>query len=333
MSRPFSLIICTYMRHKALLTLLNSVKGQTLYPDEIIVVDGSANNETQRSLELNSFKNLSYFKVGSKNKGLTKQRNFGINKLSKHTEIVCFLDDDTELERDYFEILIDTYNKKPEAIAVGGYIINEVKWKPVQESSCSKTFCFDGWERDEPLRFRLRKPLGLLPDVPPGFLPSFSHGRAVGFLPPSGKIYEVEQIMGCALSCKKKVFDNLRFSTYFEGYGLYEDADFCLRLAKIGKLYINTAARLNHYHDHSGRPNKFKYGKMVVRNGWYVWRVKYPCPSFKARFKWHATAFLLTLIRFSNIATTSKKQEALTEGLGRVVGWLSLLINKPKVSA
>lgn len=163
MSRPFSLIICTYMRHKALLALLDSVKQQTLYPDEIIVVDGSTNNETQRSLELNSFKNLSYFKVGAKNRGLTKQRNFGINKLSKHTEIVCFLDDDTELERDYFEILIDTYDKKPEAIAVGGYIINEVKWKPTQESSSSKTFCFDGWERDEPLRFRLRKPLGLLP--------------------------------------------------------------------------------------------------------------------------------------------------------------------------
>jgi GT2 family glycosyltransferase len=90
----------------------------------------------------------------------------------------------------------------------------------------------------------------------------------------------------------------MRFSTYFEGYGLYEDADFTLRLSKIGKLYVNTNAQLGHFHDASGRPNKFLYGKMVVRNGWFVWRVKYPNPSFMARIKWNAIVLLLTFIRF-----------------------------------
>ena len=28
----------------------------------------------------------------------------------------------------------------------------------------------------------------------------------------------------------------------FEGYGLYEDADFSIRVAKIGKLYLNKTA-------------------------------------------------------------------------------------------
>jgi hypothetical protein len=37
---------------------------------------------------------------------------------------------------------------------------------------------------------------------------------------------------------------------------------------------LNTAAQLHHYHDVQGRPNQYQYGKMVVRNGWYVWRVK-----------------------------------------------------------
>jgi hypothetical protein len=70
---------------------------------------------------------------------------------------------------------------------------------------------------------------------------------------------------------------------------------------------------------------------MVLRNGWYVWRVKYPKPTLKARLKWNATAFLLTAIRSTNIITSNSKQAALTESLGRIVGWWSLLFNAPKV--
>ena len=43
----FTLIICTYMRPKPLQTLLQSVNTQTLYPDEILIVDGSRNEETK----------------------------------------------------------------------------------------------------------------------------------------------------------------------------------------------------------------------------------------------------------------------------------------------
>ena len=113
--------------------------------------------------------------------------------------------------------------------------------------------------------------------------------------------------MGGVSSYKKEVFKKIVFSTYFEGYGLYEDADFSLRIAKLGALYVNTSAQLSHHHDASGRPNKFKYGKMVVRNGWYVWRVKYPNPSLKAKFKWNAIVLLLAFIRFSNIFTNNKE--------------------------
>jgi hypothetical protein len=69
---------------------------------------------------------------------------------------------------------------------------------------------------------------------------------------------------------------------------------------------------------------------MVVRNGWYVWRTKNSKPSRKHKLKWHAITILLTVIRFTNVITSSSKKEALTEALGRTVGWWSLLINKPK---
>lgn len=327
----YALIICTYKRPEPLNRLLNSVKTQTAYPNEILIIDGSPSNETQDLISKLTFKNLRYYKVSEADRGLTKQRNFGINLVHENSEIICFLDDDIVLEDNYFEALISTYQKPNNALAVGGYILDETKWTKGDNCDIRKTFCFDGWSRNEPLRFRARKWFGLLPDTDPGYLPTFSHGRSIGFLPPSGKIYQVEQIMGGVSSYKKNVFEKIRFSNYFEGYGLYEDTDFSLRLAKLGDLYVNTNARLYHYHDDSGRPNKFNYGKMVVRNGWYVWRVKYSKPNLKARFKWNATSLLLTVLRFSNVINTRYRQEAFTESLGRVAGWFSLLLNKPKL--
>jgi hypothetical protein len=78
--------------------------------------------------------------------------------------------------------------------------------------------------------------------------------------------------MGGVSSLEKKIFDSIQFSTYFEGL-VFEDADFTLKVAKTGKLYLNTAARpLSVTVD-----NQYQYGRMVVRNG-YVWRTKNPIP-------------------------------------------------------
>ena len=327
----FTLIICTYKRSQPLLKLLLSVQHQTLYPNEILIVDGSPDDFTKEMLTQNSFQNLKYFKVDETDRGLTKQRNYGIARVEEASEVVCFLDDDTILEPNYFEEIIKTYSLFPEVLGVGGYITNETNWTKTTSDYQAKVneFFYDGWKRKDGSRFVWRKKLGLDSNRPPGCLPEFSHGRSIGFLPPSGKIYEVEQLMGGVSSFRKSVFKEFQFSTYFEGYGLYEDADFTLRLSKVGKLYINTNAQLGHYHDASGRPNKYDYGKMVVRNGYYVWRVKYPNPSFKAKIKWHLITLLLTAIRFTNVATTSKRKEALTETLGRISGWFTLFFNPP----
>ena len=320
------------MRPQSLYQLLQSVQNQTKYPDEILIIDGSTNEDTEVILGNNPFDYLKYYSVPPQHRGLTKQRNFGIERVAADSEVVCFLDDDIVLTATYFEELLKTYQIFPEALGVGGYIIDETKIEFVGEKYQPKIdeFYFDGWKRKDGSRFVLRKKLGLDSDCPPGYSSLYSHGRSVGFLPPSGKTYEVEMLMGGVSSFRKKVFDTLYFSTYFEGYGLYEDADFTLRVAKMGKLYLNTAATLYHYHDTAGRPNQYQYGKMVVRNGWYVWRTKNPQPTLNVKFKWHSITILLTIIRFSNTFTTINRKEAFTESLGRMVGWWSLIINKPQ---
>jgi GT2 family glycosyltransferase len=330
----FSLIICTYQRPKALLKLLKSVQLQSLYPDQILVIDGSLDTSTGETLKPKEFPNLNYFKVDERERGLTKQRNYGIQRVAETSEIVCFLDDDIILTPEYFQNLISTYSQYPDAVGVGGAIIDEVQWRKLnpEETPIFSEFSLDGYVRKDSSRFLLRKKLGLLGNSFPTFMPEEGHGRSVGFLPPSKKIYKVETFMGGVASYRKTVFEQLKFSTYFEGYGLYEDTDFTLRCSKIGNLYVNTSAKLYHYHDEDGRPNQFKYGKMVVRNGYYVWRVRHKNPSFKAKINWHLITWLLILIRFSNVFNTSNKKQAFSEGMGRTIGWISLIFSKPKVS-
>ncbi len=320
------------MRPEPLSKLLDSVYNQVVIPNEVLIVDGSRNELTQQMIQRRNDANLSYFLVDEHNRGLTKQRNFGISKVSNDCDIVCFLDDDTLLEKQYFQEICNAYKLFPEALSVGGYITNEVSWEKCPDPTTVKPdeFYYDGWKRKDGSRFLLRKKLGLDTDKPPCFFSNFSHGRSISFLPPSGNIYPVEHLMGGVSSFRKSVFTTLQFSTYFEGYGLYEDADFTLRVSKIGPLYINTNARLAHYHDEGGRPNKYLYGKMVVRNGWYVWRVKNSNPAFKDKVKWHTITLLLTGLRFINTLSSSSKYQSFTEACGRSVGWISLFFNQPK---
>ena len=279
------------------------------------------------------YKNLKYFKVTPNDRGLTKQRNYGIGRVSITSDVVCFLDDDIVLTKEYFKILLHTYLEYPEAAGVGGYIISDVIWKKFtnNQKPTYKDYEIDSYVRNLSSRNILRKKLGLLSDQPPCFMPEFSNGFSVGSLPPNNKVYQAQYFMGGVSSFKIDIVDSIKFSKYFEGYGLYEDMDYCLRVSKKYKLYVNTGACLYHYHDEGGRPNKYKYGKMVIRNGWYVWRIKYPSPSVKSRFKWNMIALLLTTIRFLNIITTNNKIEAFSETIGRIVGWWSLIFNKPKI--
>jgi GT2 family glycosyltransferase len=172
--------------------------------------------------------------------------------------------------------------------------------------------------------------LGLQSDLRPGKMPDYSHGRTCGF-PLNDKIYKVDLLIGMSFAFRKIVYENINFSTYFEGYSLYEDADFSIRALQYGENVINTKVKLCHNHDLAGRPNQYKYGKMVVRNGWYVWRVKNPNPKLAHKFKWNSITLLLILIRFSNVITTSKPKTALKEAIGRTIGLLSLLIKKPVI--
>jgi GT2 family glycosyltransferase len=321
------------MRPQPLLKLLQSVQRQSVCPDEILIIDGSTDEEAKSVLKGCNLNNLKYFLVPSEHRGLTKQRNYGIERVGDEMEVVCFLDDDTVLEIDYFEELIKTFVEDIDTSGVGGVAVNENAWtlaEPNKIYPSNYYYQWDGFVYKEGQRNVVRNYLGLQSNLGPGGMADYSHGKTCGF-PLNNKTHEVDLLIGMSFAFRREVFNSIQFSTYFEGYGLYEDADFSIRALQFGKNVINTKVQLKHFHNPSGRPNQYQYGKMVVRNGWYVWRTKNPHPKFKDQLKWHSITILLTMIRLSNTFTSAKKMEALTEAVGRTIGWWSLLLNKPKI--
>ncbi len=299
---------------------------------QLLIIDGSEDRETETIIkELTALLPIQYVKADGANRGLTKQRNIGIDHLHPDAEIVFFLDDDVLLESDFFEQMLIPFSNSS-IIGCDGLITNECYWLPAQSQSKLPKFCqyLDGFYLELSLRDRFRAALGLFPiHTQPGIIPPYSHGKSS--LPPTGKQYEVDHIMGGITAYRKHIFTHIQFSTFFEGYGLYEDYDFSVRANKYGKLITQTAARLTHHHAESGRPHTYKFGKMVVRNGWYVWRLKYPHPGIINIIKWHLITLLLAFFRLSNILTSSSRirQQAWGDFSGRMVAWIQLLFSKP----
>lgn len=327
-----SLIVCTYRRPSQVRSLLRSIVEQTRQPDEILVVDASTDGETDETVRSfrddDRFQDLKYYRVTAEDRGLTRQRNYGIARA--RGDIIAFLDDDTILEASYFEETIACFDRHPDAVGVGGYIANEVKWSPANGRAAGLSlFRWGEWERREDFRWRLRKLLGLTSPLPPGWMPPSGHGRPIGFLPGDGKDYQVEFIMGGASAWKAKILGTHRFSAFFEGYGLYEDMDFCVRAVCDGPIFVCTRARLDHFHAEAGRPNYFRYGEMVVRNGWVVWRRRWPQPGLVDRTKWWSITLLLAMCRLADTRGPSKL-DGLKEAAGRLCGAAQVIWRDPE---
>jgi GT2 family glycosyltransferase len=322
-----ALVVCTSGRPGTIARLLSSLARQTCSPREVLVVDGSVDDDTQRAVEAlwPSWPpaTLRYLRVPAEHRGLTRQRNYGLARTT--SEIVAFLDDDTIPEPGYFSAILACFARHADAAGVGGYIV-EADWARVDESDRRRLdlFVLDDWARRDDFRWRLRRLLGLESERPPGWMPRFGHARPVSFLPPDGSDHQVEFIMGGASAWRRAVFDHHAFSRYFDGYGLYEDLEFCLRVSRQSRLYLCTSAKLAHYHERAARPDAFRYGKMVVQNGWYVWRRRWPSPGVGDRVRWWATTMLLALCRVGDAVRGPDRLGALTEALGRGWGMLSL---------
>lgn len=130
-----SAIVCTYNREKYILQALNSLNGQSLSKEEfeIIVINNNSTDRTE--LICKQFEqenpNINYTYKEEENQGLSYARNRGI--LESKSPLIAFIDDDAYLDENYLKNVVNFFEEKENACAIGGkillhYLIDEPKW-------------------------------------------------------------------------------------------------------------------------------------------------------------------------------------------------------------
>ncbi len=117
----FSFIIGTLNRPQELKYCIESLLAQTYAEYEIIIVDQSADNLTEKMVESFNEKPIVYNHVDFK--GLSKARNYAI-ALASGTYI-CLTDDDAYYDSNYLATLKKHYEKRPDQI-ISGYMWDAV---------------------------------------------------------------------------------------------------------------------------------------------------------------------------------------------------------------
>ena len=97
----FSIILATLNRSYEVEEAVESILRQKDVIYEIIIIDQSEDKKTLNILEekIRKYKNIKYYNV--KFKGLSKARNFGINKANY--KYICLMDDDAKYQENFLE--------------------------------------------------------------------------------------------------------------------------------------------------------------------------------------------------------------------------------------
>ena len=118
----FSVLICTYNRHKMLSQALIKLVNQTVEkPDEVVIVNGGDEQADRVVESFMSRDGIEIKLVKTVNKNLAASRNVGL--LHCTGEIIAMTDDDAEVYPDWVTQMKRTHREHPEAGAVGGAVI------------------------------------------------------------------------------------------------------------------------------------------------------------------------------------------------------------------
>jgi len=247
-----SVIIPTCNRPKELRECLESLLLQTCLPDEILVIDDGESEETYEVVS--DFKeNFRKMKVTLKHwkktekTGLSSSKNLGVNV--SRGEIIFFLDDDMELEKEFLEGVLSVYKNNPFAVGVQGYITN-YSFSPFRNTFGRLFFLVHARKNQNRL------------------LPSLQNVYAI----PLTKVINCEWMAGGGVSYCKEIFSEFNFEEKFLGPSYGEDIDFSYRVyKKYPKGLLQTPrARCVHKRSPGGRMPAKKLIFIQEIHHWYL---------------------------------------------------------------
>lgn len=272
MTLTITVIICTRNRLDDFRETLASLLKQKRLPDELVVVDSSDTNSLEEYLKTVSLP-MSLKYVHS-NPGLTLQRNIGVRGSSG--DLICFFDDDTELNENYLASVEDVFARNgPDLGAVGGRLENLFGDQPMT------------------LRFRIERAIfGLLRFI--FGLDDYGSGRfrlsgMATFPHHLIKPCYIDCLSGGLMSFRREVLQKVQFDEGLPGYGLMEDWSISKSVMDAGyKTYYEPSASLIHKESPQNRFNYFRWAEMFIVNYDYLFKKYWQRDWFRIPFYYWA---------------------------------------------
>ena len=248
-----SVIIPSYYRSYDIFRLFECLLDQKTKPDEVLVVDDTLNNNSIRNLceefkgEFNRTGTALVY-VRKQERSISRSRNVGAK--TAQGEILVFLDSDTMPFPDYIEKVLQTFNKNPNAIAIGG-------WFPPSNKNTKGLRYHSGQI--------LRKLCCLTHD---------SHNSCKNFEYPitlSNTIH-CQYLIGDTMSFRRRVFDEFQFDENLGAYSFGEDFLFSNSVSKKhpNSLLLSPDVRSMNVASEEARVKGEELLDIKFRNGKYI---------------------------------------------------------------
>jgi len=245
-----AVIIPTMNRPAELDRCVRSILAQSRLPEELIIVD-DGNLEPRFVESILGSSPIRYFYVAKDRKGLCRSRNFGLARSSG--DIVIFLDDDTELDRDYVRALAEIFEQDVSG-SIAGVSGTPQRFLNGVEHGADARLTWDG---------RLER-FFLIAGARGGkMLPS---GFRSPMLDP-GPATPVDFLQGGNMALRRRLIGTAPFDESldrFGGYSLGEDVFFSYPLGRKYRLLSTSKARMKHFTTPGNRPDREVMNRMRV---------------------------------------------------------------------
>lgn len=219
-----SVIVPSYERPKMLKKCINSLRKQTIFPNEIVVVLRTTDSNSRkmvRGLKKHSSTNLLTQALITK-PGIIPAMNKGLEAASG--DILCFIDDDAVALSNWIEKILSHYRHDPKVGGVGGPCIPIEDGEPIvqQAERCVKTTWYG-------------KNIGNADKVPP-------------------RVVEADALRGCNMSFRSGLIEG--FDENLIGGPRYENEASFQVLKKNFKILFDPEVRVHHYLAPSKEPTE-----------------------------------------------------------------------------
>jgi GT2 family glycosyltransferase len=298
-----SAVIPTIGRPDSLDRLLRSLAAQSVRPAEVLIADGSDNDETMGVAERWRDSGVRHIRVRPPN--AVAQRIAAIAQ--SESDFLLLLDDDVELDPECLRQMLLGMASESGVVAVVADISNQAWSHPTR-----------AW------RWYLRWVLGMREGE--------WEGRVVGpllrfcFPGPEKKPRPMEWIGGGITLVRRDAYQRVGgFSDFFlHRCTINEDVDLGIKLGRVGKILFWPEARLAHYHSPSGRVSPSVAAEDDLFNRYFV--LHRTLGASRARAVWAVTVYLL-IETISNIAGLVLRRRGNAGALlaGRMRGFVRLV--------